>query len=1199
MKIEQLHIHHLNSLQGSFDIHFDQEPLLNAGVFAITGDTGAGKTTLLDAITLALYNQTPRLSDTAGNSGNMISHGSHEGRAEVIFKVGKKRYLAKWSCTRKLRGANKGVLNSVKRELSELLDCGKGKILSNKSRDISQRMKSITGLGFIEFRRSMMLAQGDFNAFMRAKEADRADILEQISGTEIYKTLSKAAFQKNKAFQAQYQALQQNLAHPHLLDAKTLADLQQQQQQLKHEIANTQQQLGQKQQQIQIWQALDKLKAQQQNDQQAYQTAQAAVQAFSPSAQALAAHEKAQPLHQQQQHLHSQQQQLTEKLREQKQSEAEQQQAKQQSEQNRQAQERAKQTLTQAQTQEREQQALIEKTLQRDQQIEKLAKQLQQIQQQLKERDQAEQQNRAALERLEQQHSQQKQQFNKQETALAECQSDQALASVLPLLEQQQHTLEKQQQPLKKAQAALTKTTKALKKHLESQDSLNQALAEQQQAQTKRKQQQQALAQSLSQSSVSDGSEAWQAYAERLQQGLTQLQSYQDSQQQLQTLTAKQTQLSDDLKQQQSQAKNQQKQIDSSETLLQSLEKNYQQALLLQKYQADRRHLHTGKPCPLCGATKHPYRNDAPAAALSDSAAIQQQIDNEKQQLKQLNSALGDSNKQLSRTESHIEQTEQQQQQTERTATKHKSAYQALNLPYTTADYSALQQDLSTFSQCWTDFQASSKDIEKAAEALKDLEHRLALAQEQIQALAQQQSDQDRTLDAEQQRLQSLETDLQHSLKPYDLSINDRWQSQLQTRLQHYQDLSQALETQRQQLHKDQENKHKQRQELALIEQKQQDLQQSIAQLQPELSREQQQRQSEYGNKDPETERQRLKTARMAAEQQLSELEQQQQQQQQTLQQIQQSLSQQQAECNSLSRNNQGLAQQLEHAYQAQGFSDLAQLEALLLSAEQAERFAKEAQQLDSNLSESNTRLQTTTQSLASQQQQTAELSPLPELEAALTQLTEHLSHRQQGLGSIGKELELHEQAEQLCAEDKRQLQALERNCALWGQLSNLIGKEDGAKFQKFAQKLTLQQLLAYGNAYLKNLEPRYQLRLSEQEILGLDVIDSFNADKIRAMNSLSGGESFLVSLALALGLGDMHTKTESMDSLFIDEGFGSLDENALEIALDALENLQASGKQIGIISHVAALKERFAVQIKVSKQRGAASNLQLQPDVK
>ncbi|MBU2224674.1 MAG: exonuclease subunit SbcC, partial [Gammaproteobacteria bacterium] len=157
-----------------------------------------------------------------------------------------------------------------------------------------------------------------------------------------------------------------------------------------------------------------------------------------------------------------------------------------------------------------------------------------------------------------------------------------------------------------------------------------------------------------------------------------------------------------------------------------------------------------------------------------------------------------------------------------------------------------------------------------------------------------------------------------------------------------------------------------------------------------------------------------------------------------------------------------------------------------------------------------------------------------------------------------------------------------------WQKLNTLIGSANGDKYRRFAQGLTLQQLIVLANRQLDKLHSRYQLARKADSELELWVLDSWQADAVRDTKTLSGGESFLVSLALALALSDLVSHKTRIESLFLDEGFGTLDPDTLETALAALDSLQSSGKMIGIISHVEALKERIPVQIKVQKQAGS-----------
>lgn len=160
-----------------------------------------------------------------------------------------------------------------------------------------------------------------------------------------------------------------------------------------------------------------------------------------------------------------------------------------------------------------------------------------------------------------------------------------------------------------------------------------------------------------------------------------------------------------------------------------------------------------------------------------------------------------------------------------------------------------------------------------------------------------------------------------------------------------------------------------------------------------------------------------------------------------------------------------------------------------------------------------------------------------------------------------------------------------------WAKLNKLIGSADGAKFKVIAQSYTLNLLLLHANKHLSYLSKRYKLQ-QVPGTLALQVVDCDMCDEIRTVYSLSGGESFLISLALALGLSSLSSNNLKVESLFIDEGFGSLDAESLRTAMEALEQLQMQGRKIGVISHVQEMSERISVQVQVHKKVNGKSVL-------
>ena len=186
------------------------------------------------------------------------------------------------------------------------------------------------------------------------------------------------------------------------------------------------------------------------------------------------------------------------------------------------------------------------------------------------------------------------------------------------------------------------------------------------------------------------------------------------------------------------------------------------------------------------------------------------------------------------------------------------------------------------------------------------------------------------------------------------------------------------------------------------------------------------------------------------------------------------------------------------------------------------------------------------------------------------------------------------ERAHAILAEIDTQQQSARR----WGQLDELIGSADGKKFRNYAQQFTLDVLLGYANSHLGQLARRYRLeRIASLNgpSLGLLVRDQDMGGEIRPVSSLSGGESFLVSLALALGLASLSSNRVKVESLFIDEGFGSLDSDTLRVAMDALDGLQSMGRKVGVISHVQEMTERIATRIVVQPNGGGSSSVTVQ----
>ncbi|MDQ6973411.1 MAG: SbcC/MukB-like Walker B domain-containing protein, partial [Mariprofundaceae bacterium] len=184
--------------------------------------------------------------------------------------------------------------------------------------------------------------------------------------------------------------------------------------------------------------------------------------------------------------------------------------------------------------------------------------------------------------------------------------------------------------------------------------------------------------------------------------------------------------------------------------------------------------------------------------------------------------------------------------------------------------------------------------------------------------------------------------------------------------------------------------------------------------------------------------------------------------------------------------------------------------------------------------------------------------------------------------GALKQQLKEQADSQQKLQAQLEKIDAQTCELARWIHLNDLIGSADGKKFRNFAQGLTFELVVQYANQQLRHMSDRYLLQRDQQQPLELNVVDCYQAGEIRSVKNISGGESFIISLALALGLSQMSSNNVKIDSLFLDEGFGTLDHESLETAIDTLSQLQQDGKIIGIISHVDSIKERIGTQIQV-----------------
>lgn len=276
------------------------------------------------------------------------------------------------------------------------------------------------------------------------------------------------------------------------------------------------------------------------------------------------------------------------------------------------------------------------------------------------------------------------------------------------------------------------------------------------------------------------------------------------------------------------------------------------------------------------------------------------------------------------------------------------------------------------------------------------------------------------------------------------------------------------------------------------------------------------------------------------------------------------------------------------------GFEDLKSCQAAILSSENAKALRDKKQALL-------LAIQTLIEQIKEQQTELDKLHQKDDvsvaLETLLMQQTETTTLQEQVRKEqveISVNLATQNQTKVAIEQLQIQLQIVEKDNLKWELLEKYIGSADGKKFATFAQGLTLSRLMALANRRLTGLSDRYLLdKPGEQDEDELMIVDQYMGNERRSVKTLSGGETFMISLSLALALSDLASKNIKLDSLFIDEGFGTLDPETLDLALNTLEKLQQEAqKNIGIISHVESIKERIATQIRLERNNRGFSQI-------
>ncbi|CAA0353794.1 Exonuclease SbcC [Alteromonas alvinellae] len=1232
MRILTLRLKNLNALKGEWKIDFTQSPFVDNGLFAITGPTGAGKTTLLDAICLALYHQTPRLGPISTSNNDIMTRGTAECLAEVEFDIKGKAYRAFWSM-RRARGKVDGNLQSADVELAEVES---GKVLATQVRPKSEEIEKLTGLNFARFTKSMMLSQGDFAAFLNANEADRAELLEELTGTEIYGQISQAVHQQFSDAKQKKKEFAIKLEGVTLLSDEQITQLEEEQAQTKSQVAAFNQTLVQLQKQQQWQQAFNANELAIKEASEAQQTANNAINEAKHELELLTQSEPAEKLRLPFLQRNALQQDVT-RYKERLDGKAAQlPDLKTQKAQLSLEVTNAEQAfvLTKQQSSDLEKR-INEQVVPLDNQIAQLTTEQQKANENAARLRQSI--NALTLKRteIENASADNKTKLGELETYLREHHSLSGIAEFISgwsetarHIEHDQKQLERLTQSVKNDRQALSSLDDAIAKTNESLNTLTQTFDDKN---TQVAKCEKALQAALSDKPTDTNSAIATSKASLQQERDTKLhhwdnvlqlghiqQQYLALEQDKVSLGAQKEDLAKQLAQQQSER---QALVDAYRQTRSNL-KDIEALIALDAEVAHlRAQLKSGEPCPVCGANEHTTSSvaiDVPET-IQKRDSLKQQLDDIEQQgarakesVTHTEFTLAQVNKQLEQASGQRDTLLEKWQQISSVLSADIPSFEKVDINTSqsvsqfTEQFKTRLDDISAqltrLEECEQALNAALQAKNEAQQALQGKQSELAVSLQQRETLEKQFNERNTELESKIKRVNGgilalSETMTAHGADIHNLAIDGiaTWLNEKAEALKTYKHNHQLHAKLKDELQGVSSTLLVVNRDIESAESQLKGLCEELVQLDNSLKALRDSRSTVFPEGNIAETRNKASAAQEHAERNVNECK-------SRLQQTDTILSRLEAEIAQLNEQmrekEQALSEATEHFSRQLASSPFADEHAFsnaLLDEdtrntllELQKRLTQQKQQADLKLENA----LATQQSLkahanAAQWQSELEEHGAQWLDTKITQQAQQRDTLLSSLGQIEQQLSANNQARERQQQLVDEMAAFEAYYDDITYLHSLIGSASGDKFRRFAQGLTLDNLVQLANQQLNKLHGRYQLIRKENEGLGLSVLDTWQGDVVRDTKTLSGGESFLVSLALALALSDLVSHKTSIDSLFLDEGFGTLDAETLDVALDALDNLNASGKMIGVISHIEAMKERIPTQLKVIKRNG------------
>lgn len=1224
MKILSLRFQNLNSLKGEWKIDFTQPPFSEYGLFAITGPTGAGKTTILDAICVGLYQETSRLGPITPANNELMTRGTAECLSEVEFEVKGKAYRAFWGMKR-ARGKVDGKLQPATVELAE---AGSGKVLANQLKKKGELVEAITGLDFGRFTKSMLLSQGQFAAFLNAKESERAELLEELTGTEIYSRISQKVHEHYSQAKQDLAELEAQAKGVHLLNEEETLLLTAELNALSDKQTEQVKQLSGFEANVNWYINVEKYSAEKVEAQTQLDVVRQQLEHAKPDFDRLAACEPAEKirspymlLKEANTHLQLIEERLADKHQ-------------------------GIQTLD-SRTKELElisvsatEKQAIEK--QENNQLETL------INQQIIPLDNQIKLENSALGTIKKRVAEQEEQYNGfqgiQQRALADKQEVEDAIGVITQYQTDHKADASLNQHMAKWSEQLNQTERhssnvqQQKSHVKQLEQQIKILVEQGETKQQRLSESRAELEQKEQlvTKVDAEKQALQSTSElvdTLPQVEMQLSALNQKIAIVQTLHGYQTQwvghetekqeklrskvdIENQKKEKETQRAHLREQYRLQDSLKESLEEQVkQEKALLEQEQVlalYRSQLKDDTPCPLCGSEEHPFANNnsqqfdvsakqtALEKAASELTVIKTNGLNIKGDIESLIRHLDDGGKRINWLEQEQSNLSQLWQQTAITIDYAQPIQNSQALNAYAMEREAQRNKLSDFT---VQFRHIEDQLQKAKESLSQSEQAHHQLESAVNLQRQQIDHEQKSKDEAGQQLHKLESEAIKQQNDLLSNISDcGYVIQQETNLISWLALKQQdlakWQANEQQFNERQKEHVALQSNLVAHHNRLSEIELSLGVENKKLSDQEKalvdlvdKRIELFGERVVEQERQRSLHAFAQAEQALANAQKHFQQAQQEQKAVEGELKILNANLKAAQEKCDGQQTQWNGLLELSQFASTHAFELALLDHEERNRLTEMKQKcvmaLERAQAISDSAVKQYDALMDDEHSEEYQKSDRSNIEQSLRELKATMGQATKREGELTNEI----QSDQRRRKEQQNLfDKIEQYRAAYDDiqyLHSLIGSSNGDKFRKFAQGLTLDNLIHLANRQLSRLHGRYQLQRSGGEGLELSVMDTWQGDVVRDTKTLSGGESFLVSLALALGLSDLVSHKTSIDSLFLDEGFGTLDAETLDLALDALDSLNASGKMIGVISHIEAMKERIPVQLKVRKKSG------------